>query len=159
MAAVKATKNGSKNFSQQVAALPHLLTHGLSGEVKDVRADLAATLTPMICETVDEFTAPATGSTLTLSFTPMAHAGATLALHEVMDGALISPPTGTLTQPGGGVNPWVYTPAAAPNGTHNYAVWYEFDGSQIANASVAPAGAAYAHGPGTGSPSQPESHQ
>lgn len=44
-----------------------------------------------------------------------------LALHrEVMDGALIDPPTAT-------IDGRLYTPAAAPNGAHDYALSYEVD--------------------------------
>lgn len=120
MASVKATKNGSGIFSTERAQIPHLLTHGVSGEVHDLRGDVARSMAPQAAITVDEYIRPAPGSTLTLTFGPKVRAGGTPILHEVMDGAPIVPPTGTISAAG------VYAPAAPPNGTHSYAVFYEY---------------------------------
>jgi hypothetical protein len=128
MASVKATKTGSGMFSKQHAKAQHLLTHGISGEVADLRRDVAATLAPQAAITVDEFTTPPAGATLQLSQHPVQRAGGLLVLHEVVDGLALVPPTGTINLAG------VYTPAAAPNGAHSYAVWYEFDARTIPNA-------------------------
>lgn len=51
---------------------------------------------------------------------PKARTGLVL-IRELMDGAEIAPATGTLTTAG------LYTPAAAPNATHNYAIYFEYD--------------------------------
>jgi hypothetical protein len=131
MANVKATHSGSGEFSKQHSELPHLISHGLSKEVGDVRTDVAAVFAPDAAITVDEFTAPATSSVLLAGQTPKARAGATILLHEFVDGARISPPTGTLTFAS---SHWVYTPATAPNGTHNYVIFYEYDATQVADA-------------------------
>lgn len=135
MADVKATKLGAGVFSKQHAELPHLLSHGLSKEIADVRSDVAAVEAPQEAMTVEEWsTAPAVGATLVLTHAPMLRTGATTAapvLFEMMDGALISPPTGTLALTGGR---WVYTPAAAPNATHKYAIWFEYDATKIGDA-------------------------
>lgn len=58
--------NGSGIWSKMTAALTHLLTHGLAAEVKDVRLDIAAALTPLAAITVDEFVAPALAAATSL---------------------------------------------------------------------------------------------
>lgn len=50
---------------------------------------------------------------------PVARAGAVLIFREIVDGVVVT--TGTLTAAK------LYTPAAAPNGAHDYALYYEFD--------------------------------
>lgn len=52
---------------------------------------------------------------------PRSRAGLFLVHKEVMDAAEIAPVTGTLDAAG------LYTPAAAPNASHNFAVYYEYD--------------------------------
>lgn len=52
---------------------------------------------------------------------PKARAGLVLVYKEIMDAAEIAPVTGTLDTAG------LYTPAAAPNATHNYALVFEYD--------------------------------
>lgn len=58
------------------------------------------------------------GNGLGVGLTPKARAGATVLVREVVDGALVT--TGALTAEK------LYTPATAPNGTHDYAVYYEY---------------------------------
>ncbi|WP_394831726.1 hypothetical protein LVJ94_34955 [Pendulispora rubella] len=124
MASVKATKTGSGLLSRARALRPHLLTHGVSAEVMDVRSDLARALGPEAAITVDEFVTPAAGSLLELSQVPMARTGGYVVLHEVVDGAALVPPTGTIKVTNG---VGTYTPAAAPDGQHKFAVYYERD--------------------------------
>lgn len=214
---------GSGLFSKQGAAIPHLST----GEVKDLRDDVSATLSPLAAITVEEFTnpvaggaavllaatatvaspvtvlaaallapglailagqprnitfttastaadAPATalitgtdrngkaqtetvnlaqtatiatgvklfktivsivypaadgtgatvsigiGNAMPLSKTPKSRAGAALPIREIVDGGLVT--TGAIDATNKS-----YTPATAPNGTHDYAVYYEYD--------------------------------
>lgn len=113
-----ANSNGSGLWTPQTAAKAHLIDGpgGLAAEVKDVRLDLAKTFGPEIGLTIDEWDGPPTGSTLVLTMIPKQRMGVTLIRREVMDGSPISPPTGTITQPGGPGTPWEYTPATAPNG-------------------------------------------
>ena len=115
MSAVKATTNGSKAFAAQAPLLSHLLTHGLSAEVKGLYTALYAVLGLSYDETIDQWAGPGSGATLQLSYTPRGRMGAFPVIRELLDGASISPITGTITQPGGAGTPWFYTPATAPN--------------------------------------------
>lgn len=135
MANVKPTKSGNGVFSKQVAERPHLLSgHGTDKELGDTRLDISAALAPDAAMTMDEWDAPAGGSVLLLGSTPVGVTSATFTpvLHEYMDGAAISPATGTLGQTSG---VWHYTPAAAPDGTHKYAIVYMADGTKVADAT------------------------
>lgn len=132
MGNVLASSNGSGVWSQQKAYLPHLLHNGLSAEVGFVRKDLQAVLSPEIGETVDEFDGPGSGAVLVLTYPPKIRLGATLVLREMLDGANVSPITGTITQPGGVGTPWVYTPATAPNAATAGVVTGTADCSQAA---------------------------
>lgn len=60
------------------------------------------------------------GDALPLSKTPKARAGAALPVREIVDGALVT--TGAIDATNKS-----YTPATATNGTHDYAVYYEYD--------------------------------
>jgi hypothetical protein len=60
------------------------------------------------------------GNAMPLSKTPKARAGAALPIREIVDGALVT--TGAIDATNKS-----YTPATAPNGTHDYAVFYEYD--------------------------------
>jgi len=60
------------------------------------------------------------GAALGLFGAVKTRAGLAAIFREVMDGALIDPPTATL-------DGRLYTPAAAPDGTHDYALSYEVD--------------------------------
>jgi hypothetical protein len=67
------------------------------------------------------------GVVIGLSYAPKLRAGQTspiLPQKEIVDGAVLSPATGSIDT----VN-HTYTPAAAPNGTHNYCIDYEAVGS------------------------------
>lgn len=70
-----------------------------------------------------------TGIVVGLANKPKIRTGAALPLvrRELVDGALVA--TGVLTLPATNLPNGAYTPAAAPNGTHNYAIEYEFDAS------------------------------
>lgn len=59
------------------------------------------------------------GNGLGVALKPLARAGGVVPIREVVDGALVT--TGALT-----ANK-LYTPATAPNGAHDYAVYYEYD--------------------------------
>jgi hypothetical protein len=59
------------------------------------------------------------GDGVGLARTPLARAGGTVPIREVVDGGLVT--TGAIT------TNKLYTPATAPNGTHDYAVYYEYD--------------------------------
>jgi hypothetical protein len=59
------------------------------------------------------------GNGLGVARTPLARAGGVVPIREVVDGALVT--TGALTADR------LYTPAAAPNGAHDYAVYYEYN--------------------------------
>jgi len=62
-----------------------------------------------------------------LSKSPVTRAGLLMqATVEVMDGALIAPVTGVLSTPAAHLPHGAYTPAAAPNGAHDYAIYYEY---------------------------------
>lgn len=58
------------------------------------------------------------GDSLGVTKTPKARAGAVIPMREIAVGAVVT--TGTLTADG------LYTPAAAPDGTRDYAVYYEY---------------------------------
>jgi hypothetical protein len=60
------------------------------------------------------------GSALPLSKTPLARGGGAVPIREVIDGAPVL--TGTISAANKS-----FTPATAPNATHNYACFYEFD--------------------------------
>lgn len=60
------------------------------------------------------------GARIGLTKNPKARAGLTAAIKEIVDGGAVT--TGTLSATNG-----TYTPATAPNGTHDYAVYYEGD--------------------------------
>jgi len=60
------------------------------------------------------------GVVIGLAKNPLARAGLTESLKEIVDGAVVV--TGVLSATNG-----TYTPAAAPNGVHDYAVFYEGD--------------------------------
>jgi hypothetical protein len=67
------------------------------------------------------------GAGLGLGMPPKARAGAVpLAIREMVDGGLVT--TGALNANG------LYTPATAPDGAHDYAVYYEYDPSIVRNA-------------------------
>lgn len=100
MSAVKATSNGSKGFTTQAPALAHLLSHGVAGEVKNLYTALYAVLGLEHVTTVDEWSGPGSGATLELSYAPRIRMGTALVVQEIVDGAAISPPTGTLSQSG-----------------------------------------------------------
>jgi hypothetical protein len=124
MSNVNPTKSGNGVWSQQAAERGHILRqHGVALEVADVRADVGAALNKDAGMTFDEWDAPAAASVLLLGSVPVPVTGAAYhpVLMEFMDGAPISPPTGTLAATSG---VWHYTPAAAPNGTHKYAIVY-----------------------------------
>jgi hypothetical protein len=58
------TIKGSGLFTKAMTLHPHLLQgHGTSGEVGDLRKDVANELSPMAAMTVEEFTAPAASDT------------------------------------------------------------------------------------------------
>lgn len=115
MANVNPTASGSGEFSAQHAELPHLLKHGLSKEVADVRKDVAAVFKPDSAFTIDEWDGPGASSVLILGHTPKLRMGAVQILAEYLDGVAIAPVTGTLTQPGGAGTAWQYNPATAVN--------------------------------------------
>lgn len=160
MANVKATNNGSGLWSKAAPSKPHLLPAGhagVEGEITKVRADAQVSLTPLAALTVDEFTAPAGGSTLICSQVPKARAGAAVGviLHEVVDGAVLGAPSGTLTSVSGNI---VYTPVTVPNGAHSYAIYYEYVGALAVPATRRPRSRKrpgplfYSHQKGLGSP-------
>jgi len=60
------------------------------------------------------------GNAMPLPKTPKSRAGAALPIREIVDGALVT--TGAIDATNKS-----YTPATAPNGTHDYAVFYEYD--------------------------------
>lgn len=104
--------NGSGLFKNQVARLAHLLAHakgGMSGEVVDVRNDIAAVFKPLVSVTVEEYSYPAPAvSTAIMGAT----ASSTSAQHYPFNGAsgiVLSPPRNlTVVVSGSG------TPANAP---------------------------------------------
>lgn len=82
-------------------------------------------------QTIEEMQIPAnllTTGTFKLGFTnalglfgkPKTRAGLLAIFREVVDGAIVSPPTAT-------IDGRLYTPATAPNGVHDYALSYEVD--------------------------------
>ena len=54
-------------------------------------------------------------------------AGAFAALSEITGGALLTLPTATFTGPSSNAPCGAYEPASAPNGTRDYALYYEYD--------------------------------
>lgn len=66
-----------------------------------------------------------TGLLLGLRITPKSRAGGVVAVREVVDGALVT--TGTLSSAATNAPHGAYTPATAPDGSHDYAVYYEYD--------------------------------
>jgi len=66
------------------------------------------------------------GNNIGLSRTPKARTTALFLLHEFEDGA-VAGTAGALIAAGSAAPYGAYTPHDAPNGTHNYAIYYEFD--------------------------------
>lgn len=64
------------------------------------------------------------GSVLGLTVPVQAVAGFSGLLEEIVDGALLAPPTGAFTSPGTNAPYGAYAPATAPNGVHDYAFVY-----------------------------------
>lgn len=50
-----------------------------------------------------------------------------IALHEIVDAAAVIPPTATLSLPAANAPYGMYTPATAPNGAHDYCIYYDAD--------------------------------
>jgi hypothetical protein len=67
------------------------------------------------------------GDAMGLSKTVKSRAGGVTIVREVVDGALVV--TGALASASAAPPYGSYTPATAPNGTHDYAVYYEYDPS------------------------------
>lgn len=65
------------------------------------------------------------GAGIGLSKTPKSRAGAVAALVEISAGTVIAAPTGTITAPATNPPYGLYTPSSAPNGTNDYALYYE----------------------------------
>lgn len=81
--------SGSGLFSKAAAVLPHLLTHGLSKEVADIRSDLNSALSPLAAITVDEFVTPAaSGAALLLAATATVAAPVTVLAAGLIAGGL-----------------------------------------------------------------------
>jgi hypothetical protein len=68
-----------------------------------------------------------TGLLLGLTRRPKARAGLAAMWREIVDGALVSPPTGALTAPAANPPHGAYVPQAVPDGTHRYAITFEYD--------------------------------
>jgi len=90
---------GSGLFSKKKASKPHLVagSGGLPGEIADLRADVAAVITPLAAFTVEEWTNPAAKDDNaillvkdTLSATAVTYSGA--GLDGVVGGGVMSPP-------------------------------------------------------------------
>lgn len=66
------------------------------------------------------------GAPVGLSRTPKSRAGMLAPVKEIMDGSV--PTAGSLTAPTTANKPYgCYTPNTAPDGTHDYAIYYEYD--------------------------------
>lgn len=68
------------------------------------------------------------GATIGLARPIKARTGLVFFQKEVVDGAVVT--TGTAIDLATAPPYGAYTPAAAPNGAHDYAVWYEYDASK-----------------------------
>lgn len=97
---------GSGLFSKMHAALSHLLTHGLSAEVANVRKDINATISPLAGITVEEFLAPAAAAPAGLAVA----AASTVAIQTV--NAFLAPGIAALLA--GGRNVTLTTAGATP---------------------------------------------
>ena len=69
------------------------------------------------------------GDSMPLTYTPKARAGLAAIVKEIAVGAVVT--TGTLS-----VTNKSYTPAAAPDGTKDWAIFYEYDPSVLSAAST-----------------------
>ena len=65
------------------------------------------------------------GSKVGLSKKIKSRAGAAVLVREVVDGALVT--TGTMADAATGLPNGTYSPATAPDGAHDYAIYYEYD--------------------------------
>jgi hypothetical protein len=70
-----------------------------------------------------------TGLLLGLTRRPRARAGLAAIWREIVDGAVVSPPTGAFTAPAIHPPHGAYVPATAPDGSHDYAITFEYDPS------------------------------
>jgi hypothetical protein len=68
-----------------------------------------------------------TGLLLGLTKRPRARAGLAAIWREIVDGAAVSPPTGAFTPAATHPPHGAYVPATAPDGTHDYAIFLEYD--------------------------------
>lgn len=79
--------SGSGLFSKQVAAIPHLITHGLSKEIGDLRHDIGVELGPLAALAVEEFTNPVAGTAAALKVAT----ATTVAPATILAAALLAP--------------------------------------------------------------------
>lgn len=103
---------GSGLFTRTAAKLAHLLTHGMSAEIADVRQDLAIEMGPLAALAVEEYVNPVAGTAAML----LAATASTVAVQTYAAAALLAPGKAALLASGRNVTFTTAgtTPADAP---------------------------------------------
>lgn len=120
-----------KGFDAQGKALSETIT------VSQTAATAAGTKCFAKVTEIDLPAADGTGATLAfglgaligLSRKPKVRGGGVPLFFEVVDGAIVTSSPGTLSTPTTNAPFGAYSPSTAPNGTHDYAIYFEMDGT------------------------------